>query len=272
MVMRRRTAACLVPALLGTTGSAARAPRIVSINPCIDAVLMQVADPGQIAAISAYSKDPRATSIPIAVARRFRATSGTAEEIVALSPDIVFGTFPVPPATVNALDRMHVRLIQVPIPQSIAESEGQMRAIARISGHPARGEALAKRIAAAAAPLRLPPVSALIWENSGLVPGAGTLPDEMMRRAGFRNISASYGLKRWDVLPLEYLIARPPRVLFSIGAAEHGEDRMTSHPAVRALGARIVRARFPERLISCAGPTIIDAMTRLKAVRRGMNR
>ena len=267
-----RIVSCLAFALLGATDGSARPPRIVSINPCIDAVLMQVADPGQIAAISHYSMDPRATSIPIPVAHRFRATSGTAEEIVALSPDIVLGTFPVPPATVRALNRMHIRLIQVPIPQSIAESEGQMRKIATIAGHSGRGNALAARIAAAAVPLRLPPVTALIWQNSGLVPGAGTLPDEMMRRAGFRNISASYGLKQWDVLPLEYLVARPPRVLFSVGAVEHGGDRMTSHPAVRALGARMIRAPFPERLISCAGPTIIDAMTRLKAVRRGIAR
>ena len=68
---------------------AARLPRIVSINPCIDAVLMQVADPAQIAGISHYSQDPRATSIPLALADRFHATSGTAEEVVALRPDMV---------------------------------------------------------------------------------------------------------------------------------------------------------------------------------------
>ncbi len=102
------------------------------------------------------------------------------------------------------------------------------------------------------------------------MPGGGTLPDDLLTRAGFRNMSATYGLKKWDVLPLEYLIATPPRVLLSVGAAEVGEDRLTSHPAVRALGQRIRIAPYPARLMNCGGPTIIAAMARLRQVRKGM--
>jgi iron complex transport system substrate-binding protein len=110
----------------------------------------------------------------------------------------------------------------------------------------------------------------LIWQSGGLVPGAGTLPDELLRRAGFRNMSAVYGLKRWDVLPLEYLIARPPRVLLSVGAAEVGEDRLTAHPAIQRLARRITVAPYPSRLMNCGGPTIIAAMARLRQVRQGV--
>ena len=84
--------AAISPVVLaaGPVGASPRPqPRIVSINPCVDAILMHVADAGQIAAISHYSKDPRATSIPMAQAARFAATSGTAEEVVALAPDLV---------------------------------------------------------------------------------------------------------------------------------------------------------------------------------------
>src|SRR3546814_10330346 len=71
-------------------GIAAAAPaRVVSLNPCVDSILMHVADPGQIAAISHYSHDPKATSIPLGQARRFRATYGTAEEVIALRTDLV---------------------------------------------------------------------------------------------------------------------------------------------------------------------------------------
>ena len=49
-------------------------PTIVSLNPCADAILAEVADPAQLLAISHYSHDPRATSMPLAQARRFRAT------------------------------------------------------------------------------------------------------------------------------------------------------------------------------------------------------
>jgi iron complex transport system substrate-binding protein len=247
-----------------------RLPRIVSINPCIDAILMHVADPQQIAGISHYSQDARATSIPLAQAQRFHATSGTAEEVVALAPDVVITGPHVAPATIAALKRMRITLVQYPVPESVAESEAQVRSIAAIAGHADRGEALAARIEAAARPSSAAPVAALIWQAGGLVPGGGTLADELMRRAGLRNMSAVYGLKQWDVLPIEYLIANPPRVLLSISAAEAGEDRLTSHPAIRRLAQRITVAPYPVRLMNCGGPTILAAMMRLKQVRQGL--
>lgn len=265
--MRRLLALAALPLL---SAAPARVPRIVSINPCIDAVLMHVADPAQIVGISHYSQDPRATSIPLARAMRFKATSGTAEEVVALAPDVVMSGPHVAPATIAALKRMHIRLVQYPVPDSVAESEEQVRDIARITGHAPRGEALAARIASATRPVTSKPVPALIWQSGGLVPGAGTLPDELLSRAGFRNMSAVYGLKKWDVLPLEYLIARPPRVLLSVGAAEVGEDRLASHPAVRRLAQRMTIAPYPSRLMNCGGPTIVAAMARLRQIRMGV--
>lgn len=258
----------LLAALPLVSAAPPRLPRIVSINPCVDAVLMQVADPNQIVGISHYSQDARATSIPLAQARRFHATSGTAEEVVALAPDMVMTGPHVEPATIAALKRMRIAVVQYPVPDSVTESAAQVRAIALAAGYPERGAVLAARIAAATRPSALPPLPALIWQSGGLVPGAGTLADDLLRRAGFRNMSAVYGLKKWDVLPLEYLIARPPRVLLSVGTADVGEDRLTSHPAVRRLARRIAVAPYPTRLMNCGGPTIVAAMARLRAVRR----
>lgn len=259
---------------MAAAGSAPPAPRIVSMNPCIDAVLMRVADPRQIAGISHYSQDPRASSVPLAWARRFRATSGTAEEVVALRPDIVLSGPHVEPATIAALRRMRIRLVQYTVPESVAESVAQVRAIAAATGHAKSGKTLAAQIETAAKPVAGPRIPALIWQGGGLVPGAGTLPDELLRRAGFRNMSAAYGLKKWDVLPMEYLIARPPRVLLSTSAMQSGEDRLMSHPAIRRLAARITLALAPyaTRLMNCGGPTIIEAMARLAEVRRGVAR
>ena len=260
----------LAAPLLIAAAPVAHAPRIVSINPCIDAVLMHVADPAQIAGISHYSQDPRATSISLVQARRFHATSGTAEEVVALAPEIVITGPHVAPATIAALKRMRIALVQLPVPESVAQSVAQVRAIATLAGHPQRGAALAALIDAAARPSAGARVPALIWQGGGLVPGSGTLADELMRRAGFRNMSAAYGLKQWDVLPLEYLVARPPRVLLSPSLAAVGEDRLTSHPAVRRLAQRITVAPYAAHLMNCGGPTIIAAMARLRQIRRGV--
>ncbi|GGE83030.1 ABC transporter substrate-binding protein [Sphingomonas prati] len=271
MIARRVCGLGLTVASLSLVSAApAREPRIVSINPCVDAVLMQVADRGQIAGISHYSRDPRATSIPLAQANAFRATSGTAEEVVALAPDMVITGPHVAPATIAALKRMRIALVQFPVPDSVAESVAQVREIGRITGHPDRGAVLAARIATAARQTGGARVPALIWQSGGLVPGRGTLSDELLGRAGFRNMSAVYGLKKWDVLPLEYLVAAPPRVLLSVGAAEVGEDRLAGHPAIKRLAQRIRVAPYPVRLMNCGGPTIIAAMARLRQVRREM--
>jgi iron complex transport system substrate-binding protein len=208
--------------------------------------------------------------VPLGWARRFTATSGTAEEVVALAPDIVLTGSHVAPATIAALGRMHIRIEQFAVPETVAESMDQVRRIAAIAGRPARGDDLAARIAAAARPSDTRPVPALIWQGGGLVPGPGTLADELLRRAGFRNASADYGLKQWDVLPLEYLVASPPRVLLSVGAMADQADRMTRHPALRRLAAGIAVTPYPDRLMNCGGPTIVEAMERLRAARRAV--
>ena len=103
-----------------------------------------------------------------------------------------------------------------------------------------------------------------------MVPGAHTLTDELLRRTGFRNMSSAYGLQQWDVLPLEHLLARPPRVLFSAGGAAGQGDRMLSHPALRRLSRRIAIRDYAPRLLHCAGPSMIDAVKRLSQVRRSL--
>src|SRR3546814_9890898 len=74
----------------------------------------------------------------------------------------------------------------------------------------------------------------------------------------------------WDVLPLEYLLARPPSVIFS-STAEGRRDRMLSHPTLRRLSEQVAIRDYPPRLLHCAGPAIIDAVTRLSQVRRSVS-
>lgn len=257
--------------LLLLAAPASAAPRILSLNPCIDAILVEVAAPGQIAAISHYSKDPRAASIPPEIAARFPATAGTAEEAVALRPDIVMAGPHVAPATVAALRRLGIRLVQFGVPDTIEDSLAQVRAVAAAADQPARGEALAARIEAAAARARAsgPPVPALVWMGGGLVPGQGTLVDDMLSLSGFTNVSARLGLARWDVLPLERLVMQPPRLLLT--TSDDSADRMLGHPVLRPLKGRIAVHEFDADLLYCGGPTIVRALARLAAVRKAVS-
>lgn len=245
--------------------------RIVSLNPCMDAVLVQLADHSRIAAISHYSHDPEATSTPLAIARRFAVTSGTAEEVLAMRPDLVIAGPHVALPTILALRRLKIPLLQWPVPETLDQNRSQITELAAALDAPERGEALNAAIDAAVAsakPRDSNPVPALIWQANGLVPGKNTLADELLQATGFHNLSPDYGMATWDILPLEQLVAHPPKVLLSNAGAANERDRMLSHPAIASLAHRIKVRPFPFRLLQCAGPNVIEAVGILSRIRR----
>jgi iron complex transport system substrate-binding protein len=248
------------------------APRIVSLNPCTDAVLVEVADPQQILALSSYSSDPASSSMDLITARRFPAVNGTVEEVIALQPDLVLGSTFDAPATRDAFARLGFRFEGFGINPDVADSVAQIRRIAALAGHPERGEGLVRRIetalAANAAPSG-PPVTAIVWQSSGIVPGQNTLISELLARTGFVNAAAAKGMGQADVLPLEQMLADPPRLILAAGNPQSNEDRMLGHPALAVLTQTRLE-RYDSALLWCGGPTIVRAAQRLGAVRRSL--
>lgn len=245
-------------------------PTFVSLNPCADAILAEVADPAQILAISQFSHDPAASSMGVAAARRFGETSGSVEEIAQLRPDIVLGDDFMGPAKTGALERLGLRIARFKIETDIAFSEGQVRQVAKLAGHPERGEALVARMEAAltkAAPSPgTAPIPTVVWQSSGIVPGDGTLIADLLRRTGFSNFSAARGMRQADLLPLERMLADPPRLILTTGSAQAEADRLLRHPALAAL-RDTRRESLPPELRWCGGPTVIKAAQRLAEIR-----
>lgn len=258
---------------LGAEGRA-RPARIVSLVSCLDAILVEVADPGQIAALSRESRDPNASTIPT-IARRYPGVRESAEEILAQRPDLVLGSIYTPSALRSALRRLQVRIEIFDLPKTPSASITQVRQVAAAAGHVDRGEALVRRIEAALAAARPAPgeapIDALIFQPNGFTTGPGNLMDAMLTACGFRNAAVRYGLKQSGRVPLEQLIADPPQVLLAgetaPGAATWAE-RVVSHPALRALDGRMQRATFPMRLFYCGGPVLIQTAAALARARR----
>jgi len=268
------TAGCRPAGRPGSSASPAGAPRsVISLNPCLDVILVEVADPAQIAALSHFARDHYGSTIAD-LARTLPITWGSAEEVIALQPDMVLAPRLGARASLAAIERAGIRTALFDLPETVADSLEQVRELARLVGHPARGLALAGRIETAlmaAAPRPgTPSLSALVFMPGGFVSGPGTLMDEMMRRAGLENAASRYGLTGSMNLPLERVIADPPDLLLAgeplPGKASRAE-RIMDHPALTRLAREMRRAVFPERLLFCGGPVLIQTAAALARAR-----
>ncbi|QIQ85791.1 ABC transporter substrate-binding protein [Erythrobacter sp.] len=266
----------LFPALLASCAPATErearqdaggAPRFVSLNPCLDALLVEIAAPAQVLALSHYSRDAASSSLARGVVERFAATGGTAEEVLALQPDIVLASSFLDPATRAALERAGLRVETFGSPVSIAESLEQVRRIAALAGREAAGEALARRIAGGIAAGPETPgedIATMLWQPGQIVPGEATLIGELMREAGFASHSAARGLGQADHVALETLLADPPDLLLVAGDSAGQE-----HPLLARLEDTRVE-RLPTNLLYCGGPTIPAVRARFAAIRERM--
>jgi iron complex transport system substrate-binding protein len=265
--------AILILALLlaGCSGAEpARRGGIVSLNPCADQLLLALVPPGRIAAISHYSQDRRATSIPLDLARRLRSTAGTAEEVIALAPDLVVATSFTPPATRAAFERAGLNTLYLGSPTTIAASKAQIGEVADAVGAVRRGQALNHAIDTALEETRFDgaAVSTLLFIGGDLANGGGTLLDEMMAHAGLRDAAADYGVAITGRLPVETIVAHPPALILSPDTG--GRTAAMRRRLLAATGATTREALFPRALINCGGPTIPAALRRLAAVRRSL--
>ena len=270
--MNRR--ALMAGALGMAAGDGPPPRRIVSLNSCLDAMLVHLADRSQIAALSHYAREAQASTVA-AQARTLPYTWESAEEVIDLTPDLVLASQHSALATRNALKRLHVPVQRFNVPRSIDESLGQVRKVARLVGHADRGEALAARIQTAIEIAKPAPgarrLTALIYQPNGFAAGPGTLVDEMMHHAGFDNVARRFGLNTWGNVGLERLLADPPQVLLvgvSAPGARSWADRIMTHPALKAVSGRMRQAPLPEKLLYCGGPVLIEtaaAMARARA-------
>lgn len=245
--------------------------RIVSINLCADELLLQLADPGQIAALSPLAHDPRNSRLA-GHAEAFPTTHGRAEEVVAIAPDLVLASTYTAPATTAMLRRLGLTVMALSVPHDFDGIARQMQEVANAIGRKARGEEAIRQLHEA---LRPPatvnaPVHgrALVLQANGIVAGGHTLNDSVLKAAGLTNIATEAGIEGYGRMPLEAIInARPDWLIIDAGT-ESGPalaTRMLRHPALLALtrnGTRVIE--MPPGLWVCAGPGAAAAVTFLR--------
>jgi iron complex transport system substrate-binding protein len=261
--------------LLPTGAAATEAPqRIVSINLCADELLLTLADPEQIAALSIYAADP-VMSFTAEAALAFRHDVADAEQIVDLDADLILAGRFTKRATREMLERLGYQVELLDAVASVDDSIAQIRRIAALVGHPERGEALVADIEAArdratVADAAVRPTAA-VYQRRGYVTGGATLTGDLLRIAGFDNAGAQLAGERGGFVPLERIVSDPPDFIVVAAADRQVEDQgsaLLAHPALARMYPPDRRIVLPERLTVCGGPSLPAALDRLAAEAR----
>jgi len=269
--------AALLLALLAAPAAAGEAlPHVMSLNVCTDQLVLELADPAQILSLSTLADDPD-LSFHSAAAAAYAKNRGLAEEVFLVRPDVVVtGTYSLHNTT-QLLEHVGTRVETFDYAQTLDSVPGAVRRMGRILGREARAEAVANAYEAELAALSSPPAAdaptAVIYEQNGVVLGAGTLADSVLKAAGFRNLVAERGYAGMAPYPLELLVRdRPDLVL--LGSPYPGgpslADQFVEHPAIASLKSLRRKGIAPRGSWACAGPFTIEAVRALKALREEM--
>lgn len=265
--MRRRLLPLLFLTLLAAAPPKRPPPqRIVSLNLCADQYLLALADPGQIAALTRFARDPQ-MSAEVARAAGIRAIKGSAEDVLALRPDLILATPGQTQATMAAIRGRAIPTIDVAPAESYAAIIAQIRMVGTAIGHPERAEALIRRMNAR---LEALPRNAgrgrvaAYYQRRGYMTGTGTLIDELMHRVGLINLATRLHKPALARVSLEEIALAHPDLLIVETATDRVVDQgteMLHHPLIDP----IRRLRLPQAWTVCGGPAYVLAAESLVA-------
>ncbi len=275
--VRALAALAILAAILASPARAqapAKPQRIVSLNVCVDQLLLLMVEPRRIAALTAFASDRDWSNMP-REARGFRTTHGRAEEVMPLMPDLVIGGEYSAPDTIALLRRVGQRVEVMRLANSIDGVRAGMRWVGDIVGEPEKAAALVadldRRLAAIAAAVPAGPRPVLAFYNtSGYTAEPGTLADDVIRAAGFENLAGRLGLRIGGRLNLEHVATTRIDALIAIDTAETSASRAVEtvrHPALARLAAQKPFAAIPGRLWTCETPFVAEAAERLARLR-----
>ena len=253
--------ACLLAAFFGANAANAAPQRVVSTFLCTDEYVFRLVPREHIAALSYLSADdhPVVSTIHDRV-KGVPLIRGSAEEVLSLHPDMVVMYANTNPRLKAHLIEAHIPFVEVAWANSIADIRTITRKLGDELGAPERARDIVAKMdgelakASAAAPH--PPIATLIYEPNGYA-NSGGVSDDILRSAGLKDVAPQMFQTRQGTVPVETLIANPPRLLILNGgneAAPSRGDMILRHPALRALPATTLIANTSLTPLLCPGP------------------
>lgn len=196
--------------------------RVVSQTVGTDELLLALADPAQIAALSHLARDPLFSPVAKEAASYPTLRTSDAESILKFHPDLVLIASYTRAETKELLRRTGVKLILLERFESLDDLYANARTIGAALGHPDRAETAIqnwqRRVSALQKKLmgvrmvRVLPVSTLPFTA-----GAETTFQDVCEHAGAVNVAAEAGLKGHQPTPTEKLLTWNAEVLVASG-------------------------------------------------------
>lgn len=255
----------------------AKPRRIVSLYLCADQLLLQLVGRERIVSLDHLVTDED-SSYMAAAAKGIPVNYGTAEEAIALKPDLVVTGPWAQRSRIDLLRRFDVPVLEVGLVDSLDGIRRETLRVAEALGEAERGQALvaemdARLVAARAARAAGQRPTAAVYMASGVAVGRGTLVDELLDVAGFDNLASRLGLDGYGYLPLETLVVAHPDLLIMDRERPRRPSLASTrlqHPVLRALYAGHHVVALPERLWTCPGTFTAEAVDILAEARRAI--
>lgn len=262
-----RVVLLLVSVLAVIPVMAEKPQRIVSAGLCADQLLLQMVDRRRIASLSRDAVDPTMSYMADQVGD-IPLNQSSAEEIIRFQPDLILASAYGAPDTVRLLRQLGYPVKIVPLPHSIAETYAMLRQVGEWVGDVSRAERLVVAMQDEIATLQQryadkPEKNVIVYSPNGYTIGAGTLESDMMRLAGLRNLAEEIGIKSFQKISLEQLIAADPEILlidnyvYNRNSLAH---QYIDHPVLTKMLSRQRQLFIPSTLRTCAGPMTVDAI------------
>ncbi|MEK9532981.1 MAG: ABC transporter substrate-binding protein, partial [Alphaproteobacteria bacterium] len=226
-----------VALLLWATLTYAAPQKIVSLNLFTDKILMLIAYQKKIASLSKIVDDPNVSFLAEKSAE-FKKNRGDAEEIFVNNPDLVVAGVYTEKATIQILQSLGVRVEIFPIEQNFDDIVKNIKKMGLLVGHSDRAKRMIDDFNVRLEELRsgiTEKPRAAIYSANGYTTGTDTMSGQILKTAGFRNITDEVGMSFGGTLPLETLVMLKPDLVIT-GKAYPGHSRseeILKHPALR---------------------------------------
>ena len=240
-----------------------RPKRIVSLDYCADQFVLKLADRQDILALS-----PDATREFSYLRRQavgIQQVRPTAEDVLALQPDLIVRSYGGGPTASAFFERAGVKVHQIGWGNDFEAVRQNVREAAQALGQAPRGTIVIAEFDRRLDSIKpAPNVTTLYMTSGGVTTGTGSMIDLMMTRAGLKNFQQGAG---WNPLPLERLVSDKPDMIATafFGAFDLTLNNWSSsrHYVAQEVMRTVPVAALDGSTTACAGWFVMDGVETL---------